>query len=400
MIKKVFTLIIISIFFNANLTKAQLKTGAENIIDNLSLLENKKVAVVANNTSMINKTHLIDSLISLKINIVKIFSPEHGFKGNFSAGAKVEGEKFNDNKIPLISLYGNNRKPTKKQLKGVDLVVFDIQDVGVRFYTYISTMTYVMEACAENNIPIIVLDRPNPNGFYVDGPVLEKKYSSFIGLHSVPVVYGMTIGEYALMVNEERWMKNEIKCNLKIVKLSNYNRNKIYNLSVHPSPNLQTTEAILLYPSLCFFEGTNVSIGRGTEHPFEIIGSPEFSKGSYSFIPKSIKGVADNPKYLGKKCNGYYLKEFANNYLRSYYHLYLFWLKGFYDDSKNKSEFFTSYFDKLAGSDKLRKQIIAGKTIEEIQKSWEEDLLEFLKIREKYLLYPDISIEGKLLRAK
>ena len=236
-------------------------------------------------------------------------------------------------------------------------------------------------------------------GFFVASEFF-KEYKSFVGMHPVPVVHGMTIGEYALMVNEERWMKNEIKCNLKIVKLSNYNRNKIYNLSVHPSPNLQTTEAILLYPSLCFFEGTNVSIGRGTEHPFEIIGSPEFSKGSYSFIPKSIKGVADNPKYLGKKCNGYYLKEFANNYLRSYYHLYLFWLKGFYDDSKNKSEFFTSYFDKLAGSDKLRKQIIAGKTIEEIQKSWEEDLLEFLKIREKYLLYPDISIEGKLLRAK
>jgi len=379
------------LILKANIAIAQLKTGAEATNEYLPLLKAKKVALVVNQTSLIGQTQLADSLINLKIKVVKIFVPEHGLFGNVEAGGNVNNSTYKKTGIPVISIYGDKVKPAADDLSGVDVLVFDIQDVGVRFYTYISTLTYVMEACAENNVQVIVLDRPNPNGFYIDGPVLEKEFSSFVGLHPVPVVYGMTIGEYAGMVNGEGWMKNNIKCKLTVIKLTNYNHDYRYILPVPPSPNLRTQESIYLYPSLCFFEGTDVSVGRGTDHPFELIGKPGFKPGNINFTPISIPGISDHPLYENIECKGFNVAEFCEDYIVLTKRIYLFWLMGFYSQSDNKDKFFNNFFDKLAGTNKLRDEIIKGIAIADIQKSWEPDIEKFKLIRKKYLLYPDFN---------
>jgi len=364
-----------------------IKPGAERTDEYLKLLNNRRVAVVANQTSMIGNTHLVDSLLKLGVNIIKVFGPEHGFRGNAGAGEKVKDNTDIKTGLPVISLYGKHKKPTPGDLKDVDVVVFDIQDVGVRFYTYISTMTYVMEACAENGTDFIVLDRPNPHGGYIDGPVLEPDYSSFVGMHKVPVVHGMTVGEYARMVNGEGWLNNGVQCNIKVIKVGNYTHNSYYKLPVPPSPNLPDMNAIELYPSLCFFEGTIISVGRGTGKPFQVIGHPGFTEGDYSFTPVDIPGAAMNPKYEGEKCYGFDLSGFADTIVFEK-RLDLRWLIKMYDYFKGKDDFFNSFFDKLAGTANLREQIISGLPEKEIRESWKPGLTGFNKIREKYLLYP------------
>lgn len=373
------------------ITAKDIKTGADQTEVYLPLLKNKQIGIVSNQTSLIGKMHLIDSLLSLRINIKKVFCPEHGFRGDSEAGAKIENNIDSKTNLPIISLYGKNKKPGKADLNGLDIVIFDIQDVGVRFYTYISTLHYVMEACAENNIQLIVFDRPNPNGYYVDGPVLDPKFSSFVGMHKVPIVHGMTIGEYAEMINGEKYLSNQLKCNLKVVKVLNYSHKDYYILNVKPSPNLTNMNAVYLYPSLCLFEGTVMSIGRGTFKPFQIIGHPLLENTDYSFTPASIKGMSENPPYKGEICNGYDLSEFSTAILRSEAKLNLFWLIDTYKRLFNKTKFFNDFFDKLAGNDLLRKQIIEGKSEEEIKSSWETDLKVFKDIRKKYLLYPDFE---------
>lgn len=364
-------------------------TGAEQTAEYLPLLKGKNVALVVNQTSVIGKTHLVDSLLHLGIKIKTIFAPEHGFRGDHSAGAKVNSAIDEKTRIKITSLYGKNRKPAKEDLAGIDYVIFDIQDVGVRFYTYISTMHYVMEACAENNIRFMVFDRPNPNGHYVDGPVLDIKFKSFIGMHPVPLVHGMTVGEFAQMINGENWMGEGKKCQLKVIKLKGYTHHTMYKLGIRPSPNLPTMESIYLYPSTGLFEGTNVSVGRGTPKPFEWLGRPGLANGSTVFTPRKIPGVADDPPYEGKECRGILLTEFCNHYLLDSKQVYLDWLILFYKSNTTENgEFFkTSSFDRLAGSDKLRLQIMEGKTPAQIRETWKEDLKNYEAMRRKYLLY-------------
>ncbi len=367
--------------------------GADKLQEYLPLLKEKNVAVVANQTTVLSSgVHLVDALLLNKIAVKKVFSPEHGFRGTASAGEKVDNGKDEKTGLPIVSLYGKNKKPSAEMLKDVDVVVFDIQDVGARFYTYISTMSLVMEACAENDIEVVVLDRPNPNGHYVDGPVLQKGFESFVGMHKIPIVHGMTIGEYALMVNYENWLPNGIKCKLKVIVMDGYDHTKVFSVPIAPSPNLPNDEAIRLYPSLCLFEGTTVSVGRGTPIPFQQIGAPwlkaEF--GNYSFTPTPNEG-AKHPKYENEKCYGIDLKPFANGFLMHYNKLYIYWLIESYGVSPDKDKFFTSFFDKLAGNDVLRQQIILGVPEEEIRASWQADLNAFKLIRKKYLLYADFE---------
>jgi uncharacterized protein YbbC (DUF1343 family) len=367
----------------------QLRLGAERTESYLPLLEGKSVGIIANQTSVFNGVHLVDTLISSGVNVEKVFAPEHGFRGNAGAGEKVKDSKDPKTGLPLISLYGNNYKPSVENLKGLDVLIFDIQDVGVRFYTYISTMSYAMEACAEQGISMIVLDRPNPNGHYVDGPVLKTAFSSFVGLHEVPVVHGMTVGEYARMVNDEGWLKKGIKCDLTVVEMENYSRKEPYVLPINPSPNLPNQKAIYLYPSLCFFEGTVVSEGRGTEKPFQQFGYPNMPNGNTSFTPKAIQGVASNPKFEGRSCSGIDLSGLSDDTLRNSLQLHLKWLIETYQDHPEKKSFFDkNFFDKLAGSSSLREQIVDGKTDEEIRASWQTDLLQFKMKRKRYLRYP------------
>ena len=355
-------------------TSADLKVGAEQVNEYLPLIKNKTVAIVANQTSMIRHTHLVDSLVALKIKIKCVFAPEHGFRGNASAGQKIATQVDEGTGLFTISLYGKHLKPTAQDLKDVNVVLFDIQDVGARFYTYISTLQYVMEACAEQNIPLIVLDRPNPNGFYVDGPVLDKKYSSFVGMNPVPVVYGLTIGEYAAMLNGEHWLSHGVHCKLTVIRITNYTHKDLYQLPVKPSPNLPDMTSVYLYPSLCFFEGTKVSIGRGTNRPFTLIGYPGFNDGDITFTPKNLPGIADHPMYEDTLCNGLDLTEFGKLYVPNFKNIYLFWLKGMHDTYPAKENFFNEFFDRLAGSEQLRKQISEGKEEETIRKSWEAEL--------------------------
>ena len=368
-----------------------IQTAAEQTGKYLPLLMNKNIAVVANPTSMIGNTHLVDSLLSLGIQIKKVFCPEHGFRGDQEAGETVLNIIDKKTNLPVISLYGNNKKPKPADLVGIDMVIFDIQDVGARFYTYISTLHYVMEACAENNVELLVLDRPNPNGYYVDGPVLDMKFSSFVGMHPVPIVHGMTIAEYALMINGEKWLKNGIQCKLKTITLNHYNHTDYFNLPIKPSPNLLNMSAVYLYPTLCLFEGTVVSVGRGTMKPFQILGHPKLESENYSFTPMAIKGMSADPPYKHQKCFGYDLSDYSLSILKNEKKLNLFWLLDLYQRLSSKGEFFTPFFDKLAGTDVLRKQIIAGKKEEEIRQSWQEDLIQFKKIRKKYLLYGDFE---------
>ena len=359
--------------------------GASRIELYLTDLQNKNVGIVANQTSIFNNTHLIDTLLSEGVNIKKIFTPEHGFRGSADEGAIINNSIDEKTQLPIISLYGNNKKPNPEQLKDIDILLFDLQDVGVRFYTYISTMTYVMEAAAENNIPIIVLDRPNPNGFYVDGPVLEKENTSFVGLHQVPVVYGLTIGEYALMVNGEFWLKDSLQCNLKVIPLGNYDRNAIYELPIKPSPNLPNWESVYLYPSLCFFEGTIVSVGRGTETPFQLYGHPLMNE-DFTFTPKQSEG-RKAPLLCDQICHGELLIDYAHNYKQNRKELKLTWIINAYNQLKDNEKFFNNFLVKLTGTKNLEHQIKAGLSEEEIRKSWEPKLNEYKKIRKKYLIY-------------
>lgn len=371
-------------------TTIGLSVAAERFSLYLSLLRGKKVGIIANQGSVVKGksgqmyVHLVDTLLSLDVNIVKVFSPEHGFRGKADAGELISDETDAKTGLKIISLYGNNKKPKAEQLKDVDILLFDLQDVGVRFYTYISTLHYVMQAAAEHKIPLIVLDRPNPNAQYIDGPVLQEKYKSFVGMHSVPVVYGMTIGEYALMINGENWLQNKWHCNLKVIENQNYTHNTKYILPVKPSPNLPNAKAVNLYPSLCFFEGTNISCGRGTEMQFQIFGSPDLPATIYpfQFIPQPNEG-AKHPLFEGKTCYGLNLENQSDlDFLN------LQWLADAYKNYPDKNNFFTNYFDTLAGNSELKNQIILGYSMDDIRKTWQPDLEKFKKIRNKYLLYP------------
>ncbi|MCR8666446.1 DUF1343 domain-containing protein [Aestuariibaculum sp. M13] len=362
--------------------------GANQTENYLPLLQEKRIGIVANQTSVIFKTdnsytHLVDSLVALKVNVKTVFAPEHGFRGKADAGEHVKDGIDKKTGIPIISLYGDNKKPKPEQLNNLDLVIFDIQDVGARFYTYISTLHYVMEACAEQNIPVLILDRPNPNGHYIEGPTLDIKNKSFVGMHPIPVVHGMTIGEYAKMINGEQWLENGIQCELNIIPVKNYTHQTPYSLPIKPSPNLPNEVAINLYPSLCFFEGTNVNAGRGTNNQFQVFGSPFLNSEvfKYSYTPKSNEG-AKYPKHENKLCYGMNLTQ-----TQPLNHLNLQWLIKAYQNTKDKSAFFNNFFIKLAGTDKLQQQIEAGLTTEAIEATWQNDLIKFKQTRKKYLLY-------------
>ena len=366
--------------------------GAAQTEKYLSKITGNNISAVVNQTSMVGNTHLVDTLLAMGISIKKIFAPEHGFRGEADAGEQVKDGLDKKTQIPVISLYGKKKKPDAGDFAGIDLVIFDIQDVGVRFYTYISSMAYLMEACAENNIPLIILDRPNPNGHYVDGPILENGFESFVGLHPVPVVHGMTVGEYAKMVNGEGWLKGGIKCNLEIVPCQNYDHTVFYDLPVKPSPNLPNIRSIYLYPSICYFEGTEVSVGRGTDKQFQVIGAPGITLGDYEFTPVSKPG-AKNPPHENELCRGYDLTTIDIEKIKNQRSIDLSYVLSFYNNYEPKNEFFlkTLFFDKLAGTDKLRKQIIAGKTEAEIKATWEEGIKNFKTVRSKYLLYKDFD---------
>lgn len=367
--------------------------GADVLMKNTSALNNKRVAVLVNPSSMVGNTHLVDALIASDVNLVKIFAPEHGFRGIADAGEKVENEVDKNTGLAIVSLYGKHKKPSAEDLKNIDLVVFDLQDVGVRFYTYISSLHYLMEACAEQGVSVMVLDRPNPNANRVDGNILDMNYSSFVGMHPIPILHGMTIGEYALMINGEHWLANGLECNLKVVPCEYYDHNRSYSLPVRPSPNLPNDLAIKLYPSTCFFEGTVISEGRGTDFPFQVFGAPNIDSKmtNFSFIPKSKEG-AKYPKFENQKCYGFNLAQGQNpftdveginlEYLISMYNLY-----------PNQEKFFleNGFFDLLAGGTKLREDIVSGKSADQIKLAWQSDLESFKKIRKKYLLYPDFE---------
>ncbi len=355
----------------------------------LPLLKNKQVALVENHSSMIRREHLLDYLLKHHIKVKKIFAPEHGFRGTADAGAHVKNSRDTETGLPIISLYGKHKKPTRADLKGIDLILFDIQDVGVRFYTYLSTLHYIMEAGAQQHIPVVVLDRPNPNGQYIDGPVLQKKYRSFVGMHPVPVVYGMTIGEYAGMINGEGWLKGHIKADLTVIPLAHYTHQSFYSLPVKPSPNLPNDRAVALYPSLAFFEGTVISAGRGTDKPFQLYGAPDYAVKKFSFVPKSRPG-AKYPKFKGRRCYGVDLSRINLTQYRKTGRLRLEYLKDAYARYPDKKAFFLKnrFIDRLAGTDRLRKQITAGVSEKAIRKSWQKELDKFKTIRKKYLLYP------------
>lgn len=376
--------------------KGKLLTGAEQTGLYVPYLKGKRVGMVVNQTSVIGKETTIDSLLKLDVNIVKIFGPEHGFRGDASAGVAVDDAVDTKTGIKAISLYGKHSIPTKGDLAGVDIMVFDIQDVGVRFYTYINTLQHVMEACAVHNKEVLILDRPNPNGFYIDGPILEPRHKSGIGLKPIPIVHGLTVGEYAQMLNGEGWLDNKLKCKIKIIKVANYTHDMPYELPVKPSPNLNTAQSILLYPSTCLFEGTYLNHGRGTQFPFTIIGSPALKgKYSFSFTPISIKGMSETPLFMNQVCYGLDLRDYDVSIFRKTKQINLSWMMELYKASPNKEQFFDSKLSKEVGTietrigvSNFRGQIIAGTSEKEIRASWEPGLSKYKTMRKKYLLYP------------
>ncbi|MEI9933861.1 MAG: DUF1343 domain-containing protein [Ferruginibacter sp.] len=409
-----FAAINLSAYCQTTISSNQIIPGAERTTAYFPLLKGKRVAVFANQTSMVKQTHLVDTLLNSGITVVKIFSPEHGFRGDASAGQELNDSTDKKTEIPIISLYGNHLKPTAAELKDVDVMLFDIQDVGVRFYTYISSLQYYIEAAIENYKPLIILDRPNPNGFYIDGPVLDTAYKSFIGVQPIPVVYGMTIGEYAQMLLYERWLyqddsllnRRSGECimrfrgkpfapgfSLTVITCENYDHNSHYNLPINPSPNLKEMQAIYLYPSTCFFEGTAISEGRGTDKPFEIFGHPSLPKTLYAFTPKPNAG-AKSGKYFNQQCYGWNLSGTTESILKTLNKkIQLRYLLDAYKLFTNKDTFFlkNNFFNKLAGNAILMQQIKDGKTETEIRKTWEADLQKFKVIRKKYLLYKDFE---------
>jgi uncharacterized protein YbbC (DUF1343 family) len=376
--------------------KKTLITGADQTDKYLPYLNGKKIGMVVNPSSQIGDKPSVDSLKSLGVNIVKIFGPEHGFRGDASNGAHVDDSVDPKTGIQVVSLYGKTGKPSAKDLSEVDLMVYDLQDVGARYYTYLATLHRVMEACAENDKELLILDRPNPNGYMVDGPVLDMKLKSGIGFHPVPIAHGMTVGEYAQMINGEGWLAGGVKCRLKIITIANYKHSMPYTLPVHPSPNLNTQQSILLYPSLCLFEGTIISQGRGTYFPFTVLGNPDL-KGKYefSFTPIGIQGMSETPLFQNRACYGLDLRNYDIKKLVKSKRINLSWLIEMYKAYPYKERFFDfkqskqiGNFDKLAGTTELKEQIIAGKTEKEIRASWEPKLTQFKKMRQQYLLYP------------
>jgi uncharacterized protein YbbC (DUF1343 family) len=359
--------------------------GADNINAYLPKIYGKKIGLLVNHTAVVNKTHLVDTLLALKVDIKKVFAPEHGFRGTADAGQTIKDSTDKKTGIPIVSLYGDNKKPKPAQIKDLDIVIFDIQDVGARFYTYISSMHYMMEACAENNVKMLILDRPNPNGHYVAGPVLDMKFTSFVGMHPIPVVHGLTVGELAKMINEEGWLKNKIKCDFEVIKCVNYSHKSIYTLPVKPSPNLPNAKAVSLYPTLCLFEGTNVSVGRGTEFPFQIVGSPFLKTFKYTFTPKSMAGAINKPLYENQLCYGIDMRNEATNGFSLKYLIEL------YKSTPDKTKYFNSFFTKLIGNEYVKKMIEENKTEEEIVAVWAEELDNYKVKRKKYLLYPDFE---------
>ncbi len=364
--------------------------GAERIATYFPRLQSKRIACVVNHTSMVKEKHIIDTMLNFGLNVTKVFAPEHGFRGSIPDGGLVEDDVDPATNLPIISLYGKHKKPTPEDLINVDVMVFDIQDVGVRFYTYLSTLHYVMEACAENDISLIVLDRPNPNGHYIDGPVMEEGFKSFVGLHPVPVVYGMTIGEYARMINGEGWLKKGVKCSLEIVELKNYTHQSFYQLPIAPSPNLPNQLSILLYPSLCFFEGTSVSVGRGTNKQFQQIGHPYLTDLEHHFTPQKNSG-SEYPPHENTKCYGFDLSKITIGSIINEKKINLSYLLDMFNRiSKKEEEFFleSNHFQRLSGTDNLKQQILSGKGEKEIRISWQEQLDHFQKVRDRYLIYP------------
>ena len=355
--------------------------GADQLDILLPKLSGKRVGLVVNQTSVIHKTHLVDTLKSRGVNVVKALAPEHGFRGTAADGELINDSVDMKTGIQLASIYGKNYKPTTEQLADIDVIIFDVQDVGARFYTYISTLTYVMEACAENGKSVIILDRPNPHG-YVDGPMMQPEYKSFVGMHPIPVVHGLTMGEIAQMINGEGWLKNKVKCHIDIIKLKNWKHDDAYELPIKPSPNLPNNQAVRLYPSICFFEGTVISLGRGTTTPFQILGNPELKTMGFQFMPLSIKGVSINPPQENKLCYGIDLRLVSVPR-----RIDLHYLLDFYKAYPDKEKFFIPYFEKLAGTAALRQQIKDGLTEEQIRESWRSELNNYKKMRKKYLLY-------------
>src|SRR6187399_247103 len=376
--------------------KKEIKTGAEQTGKYLPFLKGKRVAIMANQTSVIGKTHLVDSLKSLGINIVKVFGPKHGFRGNASAGSHVADEVDARTKIPIISLYGKKNKPTKEDLADVDIMIYDLQDVGCRFYTNINALVRLMEACQESGKQLLILDRPNPNGYLIDGPILDMQFKSGIGMFPLPMSHGLTVAEFAQMANGEGWLTNKVKCKIKIIPVANYNHDMPYTLPVKPSPNLNTQQAILLYPSTCMFEGVYVNHGRGTMFPFTVLGSPEL-KGKYefSYTPTGIKGMAETPIFMNEVCYGLDLRNYDTELLRKSKKINIQWIMELYKAHPYKEKFFDSKLSKQmnnieiqTGSGLFRQQIIDGKSEKEIRASWEPGLSEYKKMRKKYLLYP------------
>ena len=369
-------------------TNQGIEPGAKSFSEYLPLITNRNVGLVVNQSAIVDNVHLVDTLLSLNVHVKRIFSPEHGFRGIGDRGELIANSTDTKSGLPIISIYGNNKKPTKEQLDDIDVVVFDLQDVGVRFFTYISTLHYIIEACAENNKKLIILDRPNPNGFYVDGPVLELKNKSFVGMYPIPVVHGMTISELALMAVGEGWVSEDRKPDITIIKCENYNHDKKYILPVKPSPNLPDMRSVYLYPSLCLLEGTVVSLGRGTPYPFQMYGHPDFKEYDTVFIPESKVGASKNPVLKNQKCFGFSLRRLP---VEKTWTFNLEYILSAYHELNSRDNFFTPYFTMLTGTNKLEEAIKSGMSANEIKQSWQKDLDEFKKIRKKYLLYPDFT---------
>lgn len=376
--------------------ETKFRTGAEQTEKYLPLLKGKRIGMVVNPTSIIGKVTVVDSLLKRGVNIVKIFGPEHGFRGDASAGISVDDAVDAKTGIKAISLYGKHSTPTKEDLADVDIMVFDIQDVGVRFYTYMNTLQYVMEACARDGKEVMILDRPNPNGFYVDGPILDLTYKSGVGLQPIPIVHGLTLGEYAQMLNGEGWLKDKVKCKITVIKNAAYTHDMPYVLPVKPSPNLNTAQSILLYPSLCLFEGIYLNLGRGTQFPFTVLGAP-YLKGIYnfSFKPIGIKGMAETPMFKDEYCYGIDLRNYDTSIFRKTKQINISWVMELYKASPKKADFFNNKLsnqmlpiEKLVGVGNFRQQIIDGKSEKEIRASWEPGLSKYKQMRKKYLLYP------------
>ena len=388
-IRRLGLILILFLPFIACAQQNSLKTGADQPEVYLPLLNNKTIALVINQTSIVNKESLADFLLSKNIKVKAIFAPEHGFRGDADAGETIKNSIDLKTGLPVVSIYGKNKKPTAQQLSGIDIVIFDIQDVGCRFYTYISTLHYVMEACAENGKKLIILDRPNPNGDYCDGPVLKPGFKSFVGMDPIPVVHGCSIGELAQMINGEGWLNNGVKTELQVVPVKNYSHNTKYDLPVKPSPNLPNYLSVRLYPSLCFFEATAVSVGRGTDFPFQVLGYPDKYFGDFNFMPKSIKGMELNPLHKNVTCYGIDFREIqaAPRFTLSYF---IDWYKKFED----KSKFLTreQWFNTLMGNDTVLRLIKDGKTEEEIRQSWQNELENYKVMRKKYLIYPEFPV--------